>query len=440
MAGDWQPVPLGSLAADHEGAIAIGPFGSAMKAELYTSNGVPVIRGTNIKSSRKLGGDWVFIPEDFADAMPRCVVREGDLVFPHRGAIGEVALVPGNRDRYFLSTSFMKITLDREKVDPRYAAYYFRSAVGRSEIMRFASQVGTPGIGQPLTSLRQFVIPAPPVSIQRAIADLLSALEDKIELSQEMAATLEETARALFNSWFVDFDAVRAKAEGRDPGLSVKTSALFPERFGADGLPEGWVKRPLLQFARLISGGTPKTDEPAYWNGLLSWASAKDVSQCPDRFLIGTERTITKRGLDESATRIVPAFSTVFVARGATTGRHCLLGREMAMNQTCYALDSIKETPFWLACAFTHLVDELVQSAHGSVFDTITTTTLGTANVIDGGQALMGAFEISVQPLYQRILGLIEEAAILRTLRDTLAPKLISGELRIKDAEKAVAA
>lgn len=112
----------------------------------------------------------------------------------------------------------------------------------------------------------------------------------------------------------------------------------------------------------------------------------------------------------------------------------------MAMNQTCYALDSIKETPFWLACAFTHLVDELVQSAHGSVFDTITTTTLGTANVIDGGQALMGAFEISVQPLYQRILGLIEEAAILRTLRDTLAPKLISGELRIKDAEKAVAA
>lgn len=440
MVGEWHAVPLGTLTADHEGAVAIGPFGSAMKADEYASSGVPVIRGTNIGGSRELKGDWVFIPNAFADAMPRCVVRQGDLVFPHRGAIGEVALVPGDRDRYFMSTSFMKATLDAAKADPRFVMYYLKSDAGRAEIMRFASQVGTPGIGQPLTSLRQFLVPCPPLGIQKAIADLLWTLDDKIELNRRMAATLEEMARALFKSWFVDFDPVRAKAEGRDPGLPAATAALFPDAFGEDGLPVGWSKASLLDHARLISGGTPKTEEPTYWGGHILWASAKDVSQCADRFLTVTERTITRRGLEESATRMVPALSTVVVARGATTGRHCLFGREMAMNQTCYALHSEAQRPFWLACTFSALVAELVHGAHGSVFDTITTTTLQTAKIVQGGDEVTFAFERIVQPIYERILSLVDEAATLRALRDTLLPKLISGELRIKDVGKDVEA
>jgi type I restriction enzyme S subunit len=249
MVGDWPTVPLGSLAAEDEGAIAIGPFGSAMKAEVYTSAGVPVIRGTNITSGRGLSGDWVFIPNEFADSMPRCVVSSGDLVFPHRGAIGQAAIVPKHPRRYFLSTSLMKITLDRTKADPRYVAYYFKSEAGRREISRFASQVGTPGIGQPLTSLRQFAIPAPPVHIQRTIADLLGALDDKIELNRHVAETLEAMARALFKSWFVDFDPVRAKGEGRPAGLPNFLTILFPAHLGENGIPEGWKKGSITDLA-----------------------------------------------------------------------------------------------------------------------------------------------------------------------------------------------
>jgi len=156
MGADFPQVTLGSLAADHEGAIAIGPFGSAMKAEVYVPDGVPVIRGTNITSTRALGGDWVFVSDRFADRMPRCIVRSGDIIFPHRGAVGEVAIVPDDGRRYFLSTSAMKITIDRREANPEFVYYYFQSSEGYNEIMRFASQVGTPGIGQPLTSLRQF--------------------------------------------------------------------------------------------------------------------------------------------------------------------------------------------------------------------------------------------------------------------------------------------
>src|SRR5438128_4311928 len=118
--------------------------------------------------------------------------------------------------------------------------------------------------------------------------------------------------------------------------------------------------------ARLISGGTPKTEIADYWDGDIPWANAKDVSQCADLFLTATERRITDRGLDESATRIVPKLSTVVVARGATTGRFRLFGRDMAMNQTCYALQTRNKRPFWLATAFAGLVDALVHAAHGS--------------------------------------------------------------------------
>ena len=103
---EWTRTSLADLADPRPGAIAIGPFGSAMKADTYATTGVPVIRGTNISGTRAWKGNWVFISDEFANRMPRCVVRAGDLVFPHRGSIGEVAIVPNDGHlRYFLSTS-----------------------------------------------------------------------------------------------------------------------------------------------------------------------------------------------------------------------------------------------------------------------------------------------------------------------------------------------
>ena len=154
---------------------------------------------------------------------------------------------------------------------------------------------------------------------------MLGALDDKIELNRRINATLEATARALFQSWFVDFDPVHAKLDGRQPpSLDIATAALFPSEFENSELgqiPKGWAVGSILCQADLLSGGTPKTDVPEFWDGDISWASAKDVSQCGEAFLVSTERTITKRGVEESSTKIIPALTTVVVARGATTGR-----------------------------------------------------------------------------------------------------------------------
>jgi type I restriction enzyme S subunit len=256
-----------------------------------------------------------------------------------------------------------------------------------------------------------------------------------------MNETLEAMARALFKSWFVDFDPVRATAEGRDPGLPKHLSDLFPASLvdsDVGRVPEGWQAGPILSQASLLSGGTPKTNCQEYWGGDISWASAKDVSQCGETFLISTDRTITAKGLYESATQLIPAHSTVVVARGATTGRMVLLGREMAMNQTCYALSSSLKAPFALHCQLRSRISDLVHAAHGSVFDTITTSTFETARFILPPTRVLQAFEHLATPIFGRVLSSTKESRTLAILRDTLLPKLISGDLRVKDVDRFV--
>src|SRR5260221_3758315 len=244
MAGDWQTLAVDEIKAPGERSIAIGPFGSRMKADVYVARGVPVIRDTNISDTRALVGHFVFVSEHTADELRACNVYAGDLVFPHRGAIGQVAIVPNDSvERYMLSTSLMKLTCDTQHVDPQFIFYFFRSSIGRHALLQHASTVGTPGIGQPLTSLRSIKVPVPPLYEQRVIAHILGTLDDKIELNRRMNETLEAMARALFKSWFVDFDPVRAKTGGRDPGLPKPLADLFPDSFEDSELgeiPKGW--------------------------------------------------------------------------------------------------------------------------------------------------------------------------------------------------------
>jgi len=215
-----------------------------MKADRYVSVGVPVIRGLNISDTRTFRGEFVYVSDGTADELAACNVFADDLVFPHRGAIGLVGIVPSDaNNRYMLSTSLMKLTCDTSKVDPRFLYYFFRSSGGRNALLAHASTVGTPGIGQPLASLRGVRVPVPPLDEQRKVSAILGTLDDKIELNRRMSETLEAMARALFKSWFVDFDPVRAKAEGRDTGLPKEVADLFPDSFEDSELgeiPKGW--------------------------------------------------------------------------------------------------------------------------------------------------------------------------------------------------------
>ncbi len=311
--------------------------------------------------------------------------------------------------------------------DPRFAFYFLKLI----DFSRYNSGSAQPSLN------RNFIYPIPvripPLAEQKRIAHILGTLDDKIELNRRMNATLEAMARALFQSWFVDFDPVRAKMDGRRPaGLDKDTAALFPSTFKDSSLgpiPQGWEVGSILRQADLLSGGTPRTDVPAYWGGDVPWASAKDVSQCGEAFLVTTERMITRLGVDESSTKIIPTLSTVVVARGATTGRLTLLANSMAMNQTCYALSSQLGTPFVLYCNARHFIERLVQGGHGSIFDTITTSTFEATNVLLAPKEILLAFDEQVAPLFHQIRASLYQSRTLANLRDMLLPKLLSGEV-----------
>jgi type I restriction enzyme S subunit len=394
----------------------------------------------------------------------RVPVRESDRhdgPYPYYGASGVVDHV----DNYLFDGEYLLIAEDGENLRTRNTPFAFLArgkfwVNNHAHIVRGNSEADTRFLMYALSSadisgyltgstmpkltqgnMNRIPLLTPLLSEQRAIAHILGTLDDKIDLNRRMNETLEAMARALFKSWFVDFDPVRAKAEDRDPGLPKSLADLFPDSFEDSELgeiPKGWPVGSILVQADLLSGGTPKTDRQDYWGGDILWASAKDVSQCGQAFLIMPERTITVRGLDESATQLIPAFSTVVVARGATTGRMVMLGREMAMNQTCYALVSKTEAPFALYCQLRQGIENLVHAAHGSVFDTITTSTFNSARFALPPDRLFVALEELVSPLFKRVLVASEQSRTLATLRDTLLPKLISGELRVKDAERII--
>lgn len=196
MIDRWPIVSLGELAFPGRGSIAIGPFGSRMKAHNYTDAGVMVVRGQNITEDARIAGEFVYVSPEFAQRLGTARLRGGDLVFPHRGAIGRVGLVPN--DGFIMSTSLMRIRLDLTRASPRFVAAYFTSDRGRSEILRYGSTVGTPGIGQPLSSLAQFQIPLPPLDEQRRIAGVLGAFADLIDTNHDLVARMEALLASVF--------------------------------------------------------------------------------------------------------------------------------------------------------------------------------------------------------------------------------------------------
>lgn len=369
----------------------------------------------------------------------RFLLDKGDLLFARQSLVlegaGKCSIFLDDTEPVTFESHVTRIRLNCEKANPLFYFYYFQSHHGRAAIQSIVEQgAGASGIrGSDLPKLDVYW---GSIEEQDTAARILDALDRKIELNRKMNETLEGMARALFKSWFVDFDPVRAKAEGRPTGLPEDIATLFPDSFENSELgeiPKGWRVFPLLSHAQLLSGGTPRTDRMEYWGGDVLWASAKDVSQSPHAFLTCTERNITSRGLEESATQLVPQFATVVVARGATTGRMVMFGRKMAMNQTCYALVSNNETPFSLYCLLCHAMPQLVHAAHGSVFDTITTSTFHQARIALSPSDLRRKFEAIVTPSFEHMLSNVSESATLASLRDSLLPKLISGEIQVGD-------
>lgn len=289
-----------------------------------------------------------------------------------------------------------------------------------------------------LKEIRELPIPWPPKRVRDEIAEKVSVLDAKIELNDKMNETLEEMARAIFKSWFVDFDPVRAKMDGRKPvGMDAETAALFPDELvhvNGDLIPKGWKYSAMSDLIMLISGGTPKTSVSEYWNGSVPWFSVKDAPRDEDVFVIETEKNVTELGIEKSAAKVLPLRTTIISARG-TVGKLAVTAVPMAMNQSCYGIRPTcgygEFFTFYLVKAAT---GSLQRNAHGSVFDTITRQTFDRLEVVSPPPKVTEGFDKIVSPLMEKILINCQESRTLAMLRDALLPRLLSGEISMLES------
>jgi restriction endonuclease S subunit len=420
----FEPVHLETLAAPIKNAIVGGPFGSNLVGSDYTSSGVPVIRGQNM-GDRWVGGDFVYVSEDKGNALSANKARPGDLVFTQRGTLGQVAIVPySGFSEYIVSQSQMKITLDPSKADVNFIYYVFRSPDQLEYIKNTSIQTGVPHTN--LGILRKTPIQLPGLNVQREISKALGALDDRITLLRETNATLEAIAQALFKSWFVDFDPVRAKLEGRAPeGMDEATARLFPDRFEESELglvPRGW-KNVSLKDAVSIhdSKRIPLSgQEREKRKGPYRYYGAAALMDAVDDYIFDGVYLLTGEDGSVADTNGYPIMQYVWGKFWVNNHAHILQGKDgVSTEHVMLAMQRMNITPY----------------ITGAVQAKLSQTNMWRINFLMPTREVAEHFGSLLGPLFVRFRHNSEQAQTLATLRDTLLPRLISGQLRLPEAQ-----
>ncbi len=332
----------------------------------------------------------------------------------------------------------MKVTLDRERADTLFVYYYFSNPREIEYILSNAIQTGVPHTN--LAQLRNHPARFPDVAKQRAVARVLGTLDDKIEQNRRTAEVLERLARAIFKAWFVDFEPVRAKANGATsfPSVPQRIFDSLPVRLTESEIgpiPEGWDVDSVSSICSIVSGGTPKRSEPAYWNGDIPWYSIRSAPAEGQVWVSETAEQITESGLANSPARMVPKGCTIISARG-TVGKLAMAAIPMAFNQTCYGLlPSDMSSYSYIFLVIKNAVADLQQRSYGSVFDTITKPTFDELLIPMAPSRIVIGFESVVEPLFELMLQLSRESSSLTELRDYLLPQMLSGQVRVGSAD-----
>jgi len=424
MNHEWIDASVEEIAAPAPYALATGPFGSSIGSRYFTTAGVPLIRGSNLGESvevRLSHEDLVFVTDEKAEEFKRSIAQRGDLIFTCWGTIGQVGLVDERcpYDRYLISNKQMKLTPDPRKADSLYLYYLFSGPDLSERIKNQAIGSSVPGFN--LGQLRALRIQLPPLGEQRAIARILGDIDDKIDLNRRMNQTLEAMAQALFRSWFVDFDPVRLKAEGRHlANVDEETATLFPGAFvdsDVGAIPHKWSVQSLDEVVVLQRGFDLPTSAriPGPYPVMLASGMAEGHAEYKVK------------------------------GPGIVTGRSGVLGKVFFVQEDFWPLN----TTLWVK-EFRHsrphfayfLLKRIDFSRFnaGSAVPTLNRNHIHSLKVVVPPMELIERFETIAKPMFQLIRKNEFQMETLGSLRDTLLPKLLSGELRVKDAETTVGA
>lgn len=447
MGNKWATVSIDDIKLPEKYSCVGGPFGSSLSQKHYVDSGVPVIRGTNLAGDIFSESDFVFVSPDKANELQRNMAFRGDIVFTQRGTLGQVALIPEDSlyEKYIVSQSQMKLTVNPKQADAYFIYTYFRTNEAKALIENNAIIGGVPHIN--LGILKEFKLRLPPLSEQKRISEVSKSIDNKINLNRQINQTLEQMSQTLFKSWFVDFDpvidnaldagnpipeALQSRAELRQKvrnsadfkPLPADIRALFPAEFEETELgwvPKGWCFKNLSSiYLCLDSKRIPlsKQERCQKQPGNIPYYGATSVMDYINEYifddillLVGEDGSVIK---DDNTPFIQYIWGKTWVNNHA----HVLKGKDNISTEQLML--------FMSQCNISAFVTGAVQMK-------INQKNMGSIQFLKAPDSINAAFNELIVPFFQKLRATKEQLSDLINLRDTLLPKLISGELSLED-------
>lgn len=439
---DWREVTIGQLIDEGRTLIQTGPFGSQLHAHEYVPTGIAVIPTEAI--GRRLINDTELprVSDETARRLSRHRLRLGDILFARRGiqATGLSAIIHEQHEGALCGTGAILLRITDETIDPTFVSFALAQASTYDWIRSRAVGAVMPNLNASI--LRALPLSLPDLRSQRQIATVLGTLDDKIALNRRMNRTLEATAAALFRSWFVDFDPVVAIANGRRAvGVPVELHDLFPSTFTADGepaVPAGWCMQPVSTFIELNpTRRLPNGTMAPY----LDMAATPTMGHAPDKWIFRAAGSGARfRNGDTLLARITPCLEN-----GKSAFVDFLADGEVGWGSTEFiVLRPIEPIPpvfAYLLARWAEFRDHAERSMTGSSGrQRVALDSLAAFRFVRPPDSIARAFGEFANPLFARVAANMAENRTLAALRDTLLPQLLSGAIRLRDAERVVGA
>ncbi|MCF8084288.1 MAG: restriction endonuclease subunit S [Deltaproteobacteria bacterium] len=428
MASEWREYKIGDL-----GRVVTGKTPST-KIPKYFGGHYPFITIPDMGTSVYISETARTLSQAGAEVMRSCQLPKGSIMMSCIATIGKCGITTKDS---FTNQQINSVICDHNKVHPLYLYYVFTQLGFELDAAGGGGSVYTNVSKSRFSDISVIILPLPE---QRAIAHILGSLDDKIELNRRMNKALEATARAIFKSWFVDFVPVRVKAEGGDPGLPDDIAGIFPDRFEDSEMgeiPRGWRVGVVSDLGNVICGKTPPTKDPENYGEDIPFITIPDMHG--KVFVTQTGKYLSTKGANTQRNKYLPA-KTICVSCIATPG---LVVMTTERSQTNQQINSVipknKKSSYYCYQVLNRLGDQIrAGGSGGSVLLNLNKTLFSNTKVLIPDSETIESYQQIVEPFFEKLLQNQRESVFLSSLRDTLLPKLISGELRIPDAEKFV--
>ena len=394
--------------------ISMGPFGSDVKKEFYVKKGVPILNGSNLQGFKLQEDSFGYLTEEKAKTLKKCIAQKGDIIVTHRGTLGQIVYVPKNSkyDKYVISQSQFRFRCKKDLVDVPYLVYYFHTREGQHKILANASQVGVPALARATSTFRRIEICLPPLAIQRRIASILSSLDRKIELNNKINADLEEMAQAIFKNWFVDFEP-------------FKDGKFVDSELGM--IPEGWKVGTLKDLLYLR-----KDSIKAVNKGNLPYLP---IDTIPMHCLVATDFKSNDEA--KSSLQTFEQNDIVVGAMRVYFHRVILAPCKGITRTTCFVLSVKNENALaysLMQCNQDEAISFAEKTSKGSTMPyAVWDGGYGEYKVVIPPDEVMKSFNDLLGNFFSKMNKNAIENSRLSLLRDTLLPRLMSGEIEIPE-------